>query len=383
MEYDVFISYSWSDSKTATKIYDKLSKLGFSCCFDRDAYHGGSDFPQKTATNIINSRVFLYLGSKNSFNSGWAPDEVAFAKAHKKRETLLFYAIDEAHMPEWMELAFGAINRRNYKEHPVDTVLANDIRQILNIDVPHVNPKKHNEKGCTIAVSVAFVCILFALIPSYFIYYSKDTLKNTSQSCDSLSDSIGQHYDEVKAVDLGLSSSTLWADRNIGANSSIEYGDYYGWGEIQAQTEQSIYNFPTINSTSLVESEYNIAKMKFGPEWNIPTPEQWKELKEECVWNWTTIDGIHGYKVTGKNKNFIFLPASGRIAQDRTPSKMLLEVGKAGYYWSSVLSDENAMSVKAHLTNFHASKVDVNATGVVETGRSIRAVCTVRTSKNN
>ena len=62
---------------------------------------------------------------------------------------------------------------------------------------------------------------------------------------------------------------------------------------------------------------------------------------------------------------------------------MLLEVGKAGYYWSSVLSDENAMSVKAHLTNFHASNVDVNATGVVETGRSIRAVCTVRTSKNN
>lgn len=32
-------------------------------------------------------------------------------------------------------------------------------------------------------------------------------------------------------VDLGLPSGTLWADRNVGASSYEDYGDYFAWGE--------------------------------------------------------------------------------------------------------------------------------------------------------
>ena len=32
-------------------------------------------------------------------------------------------------------------------------------------------------------------------------------------------------------VDLGLPSGTLWADRNVGAASPEDYGDYFAWGE--------------------------------------------------------------------------------------------------------------------------------------------------------
>lgn len=129
-KYDVFISYSWNDVDIATEICSQLKEAGIKCCLDKESFRG-TDFPQITANCILNSEIFLYLGSKSSFVSGWAPDEVAFAKSHKQRNKLLYYGIDDAVMPIWMDLAFAAINRRNYKEHPIGTVLVNDIKHIL------------------------------------------------------------------------------------------------------------------------------------------------------------------------------------------------------------------------------------------------------------
>ena len=130
-KYDVFISYSWNDIDIAKEIYDAITNSGLKCCFDKETFHGGADFPKLTAANICNSDIFLYLGSKSSFSSGWAPDEVAFAKSRKKREKLLYYAIDNNTMPDWMDLAFAAINRRNIYEHSFKSVLIEDIRKML------------------------------------------------------------------------------------------------------------------------------------------------------------------------------------------------------------------------------------------------------------
>lgn len=129
--YDVFISYSWNDIDIAKEIYETIIDAGLKCCFDKETFHGGADFPKITAANICNSDVFLFLGSKSSFISGWAPDEVAFAKSHKPRGKLLYYAIDNSTMPDFMDLAFAAINRRNIFEHPFKSVLIEDIRQML------------------------------------------------------------------------------------------------------------------------------------------------------------------------------------------------------------------------------------------------------------
>lgn len=130
MIYDVFISYSRKDIEIAEGIMSELEKAGIKCCLDKASFRG-NDFPKITADSILNSEIFLYLGSKNSFFSGWAPDEVAFAKSHKQRNKLIYYGIDDATMPVWMDLAFAALNRRNYREHPVNKVLLNDIKHIL------------------------------------------------------------------------------------------------------------------------------------------------------------------------------------------------------------------------------------------------------------
>jgi hypothetical protein len=130
-KYDVFISYSWNDIDIAKEIYDAIDNAGLRCCFDKETFHGGADFPKITASNICNSDIFLFLGSKSSFTSGWAPDEVAFAKSHKPRGKLLYYSIDNNTMPDWMDLAFAAINRRNIFEHSFKSVLVEDIRKML------------------------------------------------------------------------------------------------------------------------------------------------------------------------------------------------------------------------------------------------------------
>ena len=130
-KYDVFISYSRNDINIAREIYEAIETAGLNCCFDKETFPGGADFPKITAENICNSDVFLYLGSKNSFTSGWAPDEVAFAKSHKPRGKLLYYAIDNNTMPNWMDLAFAASNRRNIYEHSFKSVLIEDIRKML------------------------------------------------------------------------------------------------------------------------------------------------------------------------------------------------------------------------------------------------------------
>lgn len=97
-------------------------------------------------------------------------------------------------------------------------------------------------------------------------------------------------------VDLGLSSGTLWKDRN----------------------EDKRYT-------------YDEAVSQFGSR--LPTKAQWEELKAECRWTWNG----SGYKVTGPNGNSIVLPAEGGRRCDGSVDG----VGSDGLYWSSTPKDSD------------------------------------------
>ena len=134
-------------------------------------------------------------------------------------------------------------------------------------------------------------------------------------------------------VDLGLPSGLKWATCNVGASSQEEYGDYYAWGEIETKSEYDESNSKTygksMNDIS-GNSKYDVARAKWGGSWRLPTKEEFKELIQKCKWEWTTINGKKGYKVTGPNGNSIFLPAAGLFS-----GSLLLSVGEDGDYWSS------------------------------------------------
>lgn len=153
------------------------------------------------------------------------------------------------------------------------------------------------------------------------------------------------------AVDLGLPSGTLWADRNIGADSPEGYGDYFAWGET---TPKSVYNwgtykyckgsydtltkynkksgYGTVDNKTVLEPADDAATANWGAAWRMPTHEEQEELIEKCTWTWTTSNGVNGYKVVGPNGNSIFLPAAGYCCDSS-----VYDTGSDALYWSASL----------------------------------------------
>ena len=131
-----------------------------------------------------------------------------------------------------------------------------------------------------------------------------------------------------EAVDLGL--SVKWAAYNVGATKPEEYGGYYAWGETEEKEDYSLETYKWCNGTSISITKYctdssdgtvdnktvldpedDVAHVKWGGDWRMPTREEQDELRNNCTWEWTTLNGVNGYKVTGPNGNSIFLPAAG------------------------------------------------------------------------
>ncbi len=155
------------------------------------------------------------------------------------------------------------------------------------------------------------------------------------------------------AVDLGLPSGTLWADRNVGADSPEACGDYFAWGEVTPKSEYSWGTYKWCNGSNYTQIKYchdsyygtvdnkttldledDAAYVNMGSEWRMPTTTELQELMDNCTWIRTTQNGVNGFKVTGKNGNSIFLPAAGYRYHSN-----LVGVGSDGYYWSSSLDE--------------------------------------------
>lgn len=187
------------------------------------------------------------------------------------------------------------------------------------------------------------------------------------------------------AVDLGLPSGTLWADRNVGADSPEAYGDYFAWGEtspksiyyfgnykwyqgdFSTQTKYSTdSSFGTVDNKTTLDLEDDAAYVNMGEEWRMPTDAEQEELMSECTWTWTTQNGTTGYKVTGPNSNSIFLPAAGYRSDGN-----LYNEGAYGEYWSS--SFDESYPNDAWNICFNYNYRDVVGSGRC-CGRSVRAV---------
>ena len=130
-----------------------------------------------------------------------------------------------------------------------------------------------------------------------------------------------RHYG-LEIVDLGLPSGTKWANMNAGASRPEEYGDYYAWGETATKSDYSLSTYQFSPTNLNIGDDYNItgteldaAHVNMGNAWQLPSKAQLEELRDNCTWTWTSVNNISGYRVTGPNKNSIFLPASGLMIE--------------------------------------------------------------------
>ncbi len=140
-------------------------------------------------------------------------------------------------------------------------------------------------------------------------------------------------------IDLGLPSGTKWACCNVGADKPEAYGGYYAWGET---VTKSTYDWSTYThcdgssstchnlGSDISGTQYDVAHVKWGGSWVMPTKELQNELRNNCTSTWTTQNGVSGRLFTGKNGGSIFLPAAGyRWGGD------LYYAGEYGDFWSS------------------------------------------------
>lgn len=190
-------------------------------------------------------------------------------------------------------------------------------------------------------------------------------------------------------VDLGL--SVYWASCNLGAGKPEEYGDYYTWGETEPKENYSWstykfgtssegpfskYNtsssYGTVDNKTVLEPEDDVAHVKLGGKWRMPTDAEWSELRNSsnCSWTWTSNDGVNGYKVQSKipgyTDNWIFLPAAGRRVDTG-----LSRAGSVGLYWSSSLT--TILPNRAWFVSFYSGEVSREG-GYRYYGRSVRPV---------
>lgn len=185
-----------------------------------------------------------------------------------------------------------------------------------------------------------------------------------------------------RLVDLGL--SVLWADRNLGAASPQEYGDYYAWGEIEAKTcyDNSHYKWasgPYYNKYN-TDSEFgridNLTILEYGDDaayrqtekLRMPTEAEFKELIDQCQWTWTTLNNVHGYQVVGPNGNEIFLPACGWKS---SCDNYTIDPQGIGYYWTREL--DKSFPCASICLEFKSNFARISVNGRMF-GQSIRGV---------
>ena len=200
--------------------------------------------------------------------------------------------------------------------------------------------------------------------------------KQLSQAC--VSGTISDH----DYVDLGL--SVKWATCNVGASRFTDYGDYFAWGETEPKEDYSWETYMWCNGGSetinkyckssdyvfVLESLDDAATVNWGEKWRMPTIAELQELRHNCAWKWNTINGVNGYKITAKNNNWIFLPATGLLM-----SSGIAETSQC-YIWSSSINSDNTRSAYfLYVYKISSTIYSRSSNGNRNCGLPVRPVC--------
>lgn len=157
-------------------------------------------------------------------------------------------------------------------------------------------------------------------------------------------------------VDLGL--SVKWASCNLGARVPEETGYFFAWGETTQGNNFTWGNYDfSADETGEILTKYNSEDGRRILDWNddvvyttkqdnwrMPTIEDWNELRDNCDWTETTLNGVRGFRITSRtNDNSIFLPSAGLLDGRQ------LRDGMRPRYWSSSLTNGDNLATARNL----------------------------------
>lgn len=180
-------------------------------------------------------------------------------------------------------------------------------------------------------------------------------------------------------VNLGLPSGLKWAKNNVDASSPSDYGNLFSWANVDGHRSgytwgkgvyEGYHNTPgfALNADITPTGGYDAARVNMGSPWRMPTYSEFGELIDNCTSVWTTMNGVHGRKLTSKiNGRHIFLPGGG-MGYDTG----IFYEDAYGLYWTSTYgSDTGATKCRCVVMN---SQVFGTSSYPRFYGGSIRAV---------
>lgn len=378
-----------------SKIKDSLKANGIFYWFDEEGIYSGDEFASALTNAIRNSKVFLFISSANSNQSKWTSNEISTALEFGK--PVIPFRIDNSPYNDSVMMKIISLDYIECKdEQKAINKLLRAVKHNLpsnpeskshwrNIEVPEGargtvvafnvggkweeyvftdnNSKEDNRKGFVtpglssnakseidessnnapgksvynkrrlLWLAVAIV-LLFIIGLGIIAFWNKG---NTSELLGTDEIVAINKIKETLAVDLGLPSGTMWADRNIGAVKMTDFGNLYSWGEIKIKEDYSTstYAEQLMPLQRITNTKHDVATTELG-EWSLPTETQFKELLSECKWYWKKVNGHNGYEIVGKNGNRIFLPASGW-----NHGTTIEYQNQYGYYWTSERSSNS------------------------------------------
>ena len=171
---------------------------------------------------------------------------------------------------------------------------------------------------------------------------------------------VGIPKETMEYVDLGLPSGIKWAKCDLGASSPEKYGDGYGWGETWTKTSWEYYyyftdivagqytKYDSRDKRYFLEKEDDVAYLRLGEGWRIPTWNEMQELIDNCTVTESTLNGWPGVMFVSKiNNNYIFF---GYWNNDSTE----------GYRCSSALEPSDPSLVKCMLFKKEGVRIVLN-----------------------
>lgn len=200
----------------------------------------------------------------------------------------------------------------------------------------------------------------------------------------------GNELNGHEFVDLGLPSGTLWAICNVGSDTPEGYGDYFAWGETatKALYDWKSYRYGRfiyeryelnkyctdpayglngfVDNLTVMELDDDLARACWGEGWRMPTIEEWGELCSNTTGEWTSQNGVDGWRFTASNGNSLFLPAAGYWWDDAFNANL-------GLYWSRSINQE--FPYRAWGFHFNTDSGHLCGSSDRNRGQTVRAVC--------
>ena len=216
----------------------------------------GSRFTADLAKAIENCELVLFLASRNSYESRYTIKEVNYAI--NKGKNILPYIIDDSVLPAELDFLLSDVNWAFMKEHPIETVLMDDISSLLNHHATS-NVVDYEDEALSLYDQGRY--------SESFAYFEKAAQKGSASAQYSL----GVLYYNGDGVDKDPTKAIQWltqAAMNDSTKAMLLLGKIYnyGWESVSEEVTKAIRWFNAAAAYDVAEAYFELGNIYYSKE---------------------------------------------------------------------------------------------------------------------